>query len=115
MVPRLSRLGVSKEDLLAITQRNPAELLAWWTPPPPPPPPPKLWWSCDGPCAGRYLEGAPSFTRLEHRYCSLACLKAHRAVLEAGTDGGQDTDSGGGGGGGRGGGGGGDGSWGVCT
>ena len=40
-------------------------------------------WACDGPCGGRYVEGGPSFSRIGHRYCSLDCLKRHRATLDA--------------------------------
>ena len=99
--------GLPLSALRSITTENMARLLAWWVPPPKPKTPPKAKWSCCR-CERQRVEGDDSFSRLGFRYCSIACLNAHRETADrladsgGGDDSGQGGRSGGGGGGGTG-------------
>jgi len=69
-----------------ITTSNAAALLCYWTPPPPPERTVRHW-SCDA-CHRGYVEALNEaealpedrvyFEKFSYRYCSTACLGAHR-------------------------------------
>jgi predicted metal-dependent phosphotriesterase family hydrolase len=96
---RLERQGVEPTNLELLLHRNAYDWLAWYTPPKPKARPARPPWKCDGPCGKEYKAKKEPFTRLDFRYCSVKCMRAHQEELDAaeGTSG----DGGGGGGGGR--------------
>lgn len=74
---RLRRLGVSLDDIAAITTANTRRLLDWYTPPPPPEIP-KDYLPCSW-CGTRFepVEGE-YFHKFQFVYCGIKCLRAHR-------------------------------------
>lgn len=85
-LPRARRHGLSAADEERITTSNAAALLCYWTPPPPPERTVRHW-SCDA-CHRGYVEAVNEaealpedrvyFEKFSYRYCSTACLGAHR-------------------------------------
>ncbi|KAJ1638092.1 hypothetical protein T492DRAFT_946342 [Pavlovales sp. CCMP2436] len=85
-VPLLRAGGVAPDALRALTEINAARLLCWWKPPPPPRRSMRPWtctWCVhvhDGPLHAheRLAEDQMFYDKGDHRYCSTACLSAHR-------------------------------------
>lgn len=77
LLPRLSRLGLSTDDITAVTRTNTLDLLDWYTPPPPPEIP-KNYLPCSM-CQTRFepIEGE-YFHKFQFVYCGVKCLRAHR-------------------------------------
>ena len=85
-LPRARRHGLSAADEERITTSNAAAILCYWTPPPPPERTVRHW-SCDA-CHRGYVEAVNEaealpedrvyFEKFSYRYCSTACLGAHR-------------------------------------
>jgi len=78
----LARAGVPRESILGICGGNIIDALSWYIPPEPPKPKARPRWKCDGPCGKDYSAKREPFTRLDYRYCSMECLRAHQRELE---------------------------------
>ncbi|GBG30976.1 Hypothetical Protein FCC1311_071972 [Hondaea fermentalgiana] len=79
----LARAGLPTESVTRILGENLFRTLLWYAPPVAEAPKPRPRWACDGPCGKTYSAKREPFTRLEFRYCSMDCLRAHQRELDA--------------------------------